>query len=307
VTLEETLTPEDWHELELAPLWVLAAVAGADGKIDKAERATLKAAVDRCATHSEPLVSRVFGGLSRDFDARWASYLQDPRFAMHGVRAVGVVLGRVADPAQALHLKQTLVQLGVEVADASGGFGALGRKRSSAEREALKKVSQELRVTTRRLIAASQPFDSILVPLDGSPQAEAALPQARAIAEAFGSKVTLLDVVPLERPGAGAYAAEGFVAPPLALSAEELGRRASAYLDGVRSTYGSDGWRAIVKQGEAAKVIVAEAEASGATLIVMATSGSAGVKRVFEGKVTEDVIRTSDIPVLVVRVADDEF
>jgi len=116
-----------------------------------------------------------------------------------------------------------------------------------------------------------------------------------------------LDVVPLERPGAGAYAAEGFVAPPLALSAEELGRRASAYLDGVRSTYGSDGWRAIVKQGEAAKVIVAEAEASGATLIVMATSGSAGVKRVFEGKVTEDVIRTSDIPVLVVRVADDEF
>src|SRR6185436_5849178 len=98
-------------------------------------------------------------------------------------RAVGDILARVPDAAQALHFKQTLVQLGVDVADASGGVGGLGRKRSSAEREALKKVSQELRVSPRRLVAASQPFESLLVPLDGSPQSEAALPQARAIAE----------------------------------------------------------------------------------------------------------------------------
>jgi universal stress protein A len=307
VTEEETFTAEDWHELELAPLWILAAVAGADGKIDKTERATLVEGIGRCAGHADELVRRVFSAVSTNFETVWTSYMKDERFAVHGLRTVGNVLARAADPAQALHFKQTLVQMGVEVADASGGVLGLGGKRSHSERTALNDVAQALRMPSRRLIAASQSsFDSILVPLDGSPESEAALSLARAIAGQFGSRVTLLDVVPELRPVA-AVAAEGFVAPLVVESPAELRAAAVAYLNGVRSTYGSPEWQAVVVEGDPADVIVGQARQSGANLIVMATSGSPGLKRIFEGKVAEEVVRKADIPVLLVPVADNEF
>src|SRR5215207_9708927 len=130
---EDAFTVEDWHELELAPLWILGVVAGADGKVDKAERDTLIEGIGRCAEHADEFVSAVFGAVSKNFEAIWTSYMSDERFAIHGLQAVGEVLTRAQSPAQALHFKQTLVQLGVEVADASGGMVGVGRKRSDAE------------------------------------------------------------------------------------------------------------------------------------------------------------------------------
>jgi nucleotide-binding universal stress UspA family protein len=307
MTAEDSFTAEDWHELELAPLWILAAVGAADGKIDKTERATLIEGVDRCAGHADEFVRRVFSTVSKNFDAIWTTYMQDERFAIHGLRTVGDVLARAADPVQALHFKQTLVQLGVDVADASGGVLGLGGKRSRAERKALNNVAQALRMPSRRLIAASQSsFDSILVPLDGSPESEAALSVARTIAAQFGSRVTLLDVVLEYRPIAP-VAVEGYVAPLVVPTTEELHAAAVAYLDSVRSTYGAPEWQTVVVEGGPADVIVGQARQSGANLIVMATSGSAGLKRIFEGKVTEEVMRKADIPVLLVPLADDEF
>jgi len=53
-------------------------------------------------------------------------------------------------------------------------------------------------------------------------------------------------------------------------------------------------------------VIVTEAAATAATLN-RDDVGECWRERLFEGNVTEDVIRKSDVPVRVVRVADDEF
>ena len=217
-----SLTAEDWNELELAPLWVLSAVGAADGKIDKSERAALVEGLRGGAEHADAFVGGVFARVSENFDAIWDRYMSDERFAVHGLRTVGDVVDRVADPVQALHFKQTLVQLGVDVADASGGVLGLGDKRSRAERKALADVANALRVSSRRLIAGSQTgFESLLVPLDGSPEAEAALLMARTLADAFGSQVTLLEVVVEQRP-ITAVGVEGYVPPVIVPTTAEL-------------------------------------------------------------------------------------
>ncbi len=300
------LTETDWLELELAPIWVLGAVGGADGKVDQKERAALLEGVGRCAKHADPFVREVFHRVSKNYDAIWARYMSDERFAVHALRTVETVLDRTTDAIQALHFKQTLVQLGVEIADASGGLLGL-RQRSDVERKALNDVAKALRISSRRLIAASQSnFDSIVVALDGSPEAEAALSVARTIAERFGSPVTLLQVVVEPRPTT-AVAPEGYVGPVGSPPAAELRSIATAYLESVRSTYGLADWQAEVAQGDPAAVIVNFARDAGANLIVLATSGSAGVKRIFEAKVTEEVGRLAEIPVLLVPVGDEQF
>jgi nucleotide-binding universal stress UspA family protein len=306
VTVEETFTAEDWQELELAPFWILAAVGGADGKIDKTERAALVSGVDLCAGHKDAFVRRVFAAVSENFDATLASYTKDERAALDGLRKAGDILAR-ADPTQALHFKQTLVQLGVDVADASGGVLGLGGKRSRVERKALHDVAQALRMSSRRIIAASRSsFDAILVALDGSPEAEAALPLARSIADRFGSAVTLLDVVLELEPGAGLDPNRYFAPEDL----EQVKAQQAAgvtYLESVRSTYGAAAWETVVVVGDPADVIVSQARHSGVDLIVMATSQSAGLKRLFEPKVTEAVVRKAQVPVLLVEAGEEEF
>jgi nucleotide-binding universal stress UspA family protein len=56
-----------------------------------------------------------------------------------------------------------------------------------------------------------------------------------------------------------------------------------------------------VVQGEPAYQIVQFANAQKADAVVMGTHGRTGLKRMFIGSVAEDVLRTSTVPVVVVR------
>ena len=110
----------------------------------------------------------------------------------------------------------------------------------------------------------------ILVPLDGSPFAEAALPPALALARTFDAVVLLLDVVDLEAPvSAHAAVAWEFLPQSLPLQDERL---AAGYLDGVVSALCSLGIRAAraVEADHPAPEIIEAAERVGAALIVMA-------------------------------------
>ena len=53
--------------------------------------------------------------------------------------------------------------------------------------------------------------------------------------------------------------------------------------------------------GRAAEFIVAQAKKWGADLIVLGTHGRRGVKRLVMGSDAEQVVRTSPVPVLLVR------
>ncbi len=77
-------------------------------------------------------------------------------------------------------------------------------------------------------------YKRILVPLDGSPLAEVALPYAEELALRLGAEITLLQVVALT---IHAYpAAEGVVDRPYAGEEEKLLKvRANEYLENVSS------------------------------------------------------------------------
>lgn len=154
-------------------------------------------------------------------------------------------------------------------------------------------------------------FTKILVPLDGTPEAEAALPFAAEMARRFESSVVLLQVTPGYGAMVGATAAESFGASGsvAALADAEVAKEAaaSAYLDAVRTNSGTPLWQTVVAEGDSANAIVEQAQTSGADLVIMATHARSGLKRLFLGSVAEDVIRHVGVPVLVVHSdADDE-
>jgi nucleotide-binding universal stress UspA family protein len=154
-------------------------------------------------------------------------------------------------------------------------------------------------------------FTRILVPLDGTPEGERALPVAAEIARRFDATVLLLQVTPGYGQVIGVTATEPFGAGAGAMqAAAEVAARAeasaSAYLDRLRSEFGSDEWITDIAEGDSAAAIVEAARKFGADLIVMATHARTGLKRLFLGSVADDVIRQAGIPVLVVHREDED-
>lgn len=152
-------------------------------------------------------------------------------------------------------------------------------------------------------------FSKILIPLDGTPECEAALIPAIELAKKFDSAVVLLSVTPGYGPILAATAAESFgssgsvaAAAAVAEASEEV---ASAYLDGIRQLHGTPAWETVLAEGNSANEIVDQARKVGADLIAMATHARGGLRRLFIGSVSEDVIRTCGIPVLVVHTLEE--
>jgi nucleotide-binding universal stress UspA family protein len=144
--------------------------------------------------------------------------------------------------------------------------------------------------------------DRLLVPLDGSEEAKAALPYAAALATP-GTEIVLLTVVPAggEVIGAGGE---------LAVSDDALASvdadRARAELDtiaaGLRQTGHTVQTR--VGSGEPAATIIATANDLGASFIVLATRGRGAVGRLIFGSVADIVARDARVPVMVVRASE---
>jgi nucleotide-binding universal stress UspA family protein len=141
-------------------------------------------------------------------------------------------------------------------------------------------------------------LDSVMVPLDGSEQAEAALPIAVELAKAMKLKVVLLQAYSVSIPYSDDYLDE--VAELKAKSQKE----AIGYLDSKVRQLKSEGLVDVfplASGGEAAETIIEWARGAANSLIAMCTHGRSGVKRWVLGSITEKVVRHSDCPVLVVR------
>jgi len=133
----------------------------------------------------------------------------------------------------------------------------------------------------------------ILVPLDGSPLAETALPAALELARTSGGAVLLLRTieVPAPSPEPG----------PVRL---EVAREAERYLDDVARRLRGEGARDVAValwQGSAGQAIVTAADRHDVDMIVMTTHGRTGLQRDCFGSVAEAVLRGTGRPVLVVR------
>src|SRR6185503_8725655 len=138
-------------------------------------------------------------------------------------------------------------------------------------------------------------FERILVPLDGSPRAEAVLPQIARILKREDSEILLLGV---PQPPSIAFGTE--LAPPLIVDYRGETR---TYLARLEKRWADEGIRvrALVEEGPPAGTILETAERENVTLIAMATHGRSGLARWVFGSVTEKVIRASAVPLLVLR------
>lgn len=150
-------------------------------------------------------------------------------------------------------------------------------------------------------------YKQILVPLDGSEVAEQVWPHVEALAEKFGSAITLLraimpPVIPVAVPPMG---------PPVTpsttkvyMEAMEAEREAaSEYLSTFAEPLRKRGLQVTpeLTDGPAAGAILGRAATVGADLIAMTTHGRSGLERLVLGSVAEEVTRRAPCPVLLVR------
>ncbi|HEY8597037.1 MAG TPA: universal stress protein [Thermomicrobiales bacterium] len=140
----------------------------------------------------------------------------------------------------------------------------------------------------------------ILVPLDGSRRAAAALPYALALAHAAGWSLSLLAVVePRQLP-------DGL---PRAITPDDDERHvtlSSAYLESVAADLRASGLvvTTVIRHGDPASEILADSEQEGCALIAMGTHGRTGLARLRTGSVAQRVLRHAVIPTLVVPPGD---
>ena len=126
----------------------------------------------------------------------------------------------------------------------------------------------------------------IIVPLDGSKNAESALPVALQLAEAYGSELRFVHVVDIDSYDP---------ATPLQVSQGQL----EDYVRGLMERRGASvEWSISVRAGSPAQEIL-EASAGG-RVIVMATHGHGGFQAAFIGSVTDKVVRSCRMPVITV-------
>jgi nucleotide-binding universal stress UspA family protein len=152
-------------------------------------------------------------------------------------------------------------------------------------------------------------YNSILVPLDGSRNAERALPIAINIARAAGVPINLMTVqvpVPILAAGPGVMdpgIGHGAVVPPDDYLRRVAERVAATGVNTI--TLGVLEPSALVF-GTIGDEIAHRADVNHAGLIVMTTHARAAVPRMFLGSVARDVVRTSKVPVLLMRPHSEE-
>ncbi len=138
-------------------------------------------------------------------------------------------------------------------------------------------------------------LSTLLVPLDGSPLAERALPYAEALARLGEGRVILVRAV------------EGneHAAPDARQSAALAD--AEQYLRGVGDALVTSGVEVDIATpyGDIVQQIVAESEARNASLIVMGTHGRDGLARFFSGSVAEEVLQQTTRPMMLIRTGEE--
>lgn len=143
-------------------------------------------------------------------------------------------------------------------------------------------------------------FKALLVPLDGSPLAEQALPTATRLACALGAELHLVHVHV-------AASLDPISIEGLPVIDEELHSLAAeherVYLERVAAQVAGDGLQPIVTRIEGAVVqaLTSYARAIQAGLIVMTTHGRSGFAHLWLGSVAEGLVQAAGTPLLLLR------
>lgn len=146
-------------------------------------------------------------------------------------------------------------------------------------------------------------YRRILVPLDGSPRAEMALPMAIKIAQADRAELILCYVAP--DPGLAGIAGDSHEAAHLHAQVRDLHIKAGkTYLERIKKRVGHNGLETLVNisdSGDARRSLIDIMSREKIDFVVMATHGHSGHSDVPTGDVARFVLEKANIPVLLVR------
>jgi nucleotide-binding universal stress UspA family protein len=145
-------------------------------------------------------------------------------------------------------------------------------------------------------------YERILVPLDGSATSNQGLEAAVRLGRLTGATIELLHVVDLWALAATPYTGAALTAELV----DQLKQGGQAILDAAKAQVETAGGTAQVRlvdnlSGRICDVVIEEARRWKADLIVIGTHGRRGVSRLVLGSDAEQIVRTSPVPVLVVR------
>jgi len=148
-------------------------------------------------------------------------------------------------------------------------------------------------------------YRRILVPVDGSAASLKGLDEALKLAKSLEAKVKLVHVVNELIFDSGYMPALDY--GTVIASLREAGKKVLAAAEAVARERGASVEAELIEQvgGHAADVIVRVAKQWSADLIVMGTHGRRGLRRLALGSDAELVLRSSTVPVLLVRSAPE--
>jgi nucleotide-binding universal stress UspA family protein len=141
-------------------------------------------------------------------------------------------------------------------------------------------------------------LQQILVPVDFTETSDRALDYAVEFANKFGAAITLIHAyqIPVYGFPDGAFITSADVATQLATAAQG---RLDALLESRRAT--GIALTAVLRDGVAWEEINDVAKLVEADLIIIGTHGRRGLSRALLGSVAENVIRTTNVPVLTIH------
>lgn len=144
------------------------------------------------------------------------------------------------------------------------------------------------------------PFHNILVPIDGSETAYSAVDKAVEFAKAFGSKITVVQVLTLDP-----YIAAEYIS---ASQTNELIERAKGFilasLEEAKAKFAESGVNVETRLLEGQVVhreITKAAEDIQADLIIIGSHGRTGLQKFFLGSVAQSVLTDGTTPVLIIH------
>jgi nucleotide-binding universal stress UspA family protein len=154
-------------------------------------------------------------------------------------------------------------------------------------------------------------FEKVLVPIDGSRHAHAALQTALDLAEIHGSELEILHVTSYseeyEQPEPAGEESEEPVSPPewieeyMSKLREDDEKMLSKALKDAEKLHPGLKITSKLLWGRPGNVIVSEAEKGGFDLVVIGSRGLSGLAGLVLGSVSQHVVNSSKAPVLVVK------
>jgi nucleotide-binding universal stress UspA family protein len=206
------------------------------------------------------------------------------------------------------HVREEQADLIVMCTHGSGGvrdllFGSIAQ-------QVLKRGTAPVLLVRARHEQAPQPFEPhrLLVPLDGTAGAEAALEPAREFARLLGADLHLVMVVATARDLDAKRPGLAQVLPSTMRAALEIEEAdAGEYLEDIAAGLRSTGIAVTteVRRGNPRSALADEAAEEGVGLVVIATHGRAGVQAIWAGSVTARMLARTEAPLLLLRTVED--